>query len=683
MTWSVQEAGGGTVNSTGLYTAPGTAGTFHVVATSVADPTKSDVAIVAVAVPAAAVSISPGIATIAPGAAQTFTAAVSGAANSAVTWSVQEGSAGGTIDATGHYTAPATPGTYHVVATSAADATKSNFATIYVDTFTLVPGDRLTVWNPGIPGGVPSRTTVCATVDAAKFNNGSLDATAAIQSALDGCPVGQVLQLTAGAFKITNTLQITKGVVLRGQGSTQTRLLMPVGTNASLITIGTQFGPKYSTSVNLAADAPKGSTSVTLASKPAVTAGEIVQIDQITDPAVTEWNASRSPPGDVSRTWFTRPDRPVGQIVEVQSVSGNTVTLTGPLHIGFKTAFTAQLTRFASFAGGPAAPVVKFAGVEDLYVYGGGDGNIKIANAAYSWVKGVESDFQKGESVGIDGSFRCIVRDSYFHSTQDPNPCGGGYGISFSFYTSDTLVENNIVWNMNKVMVMRASGGGNVVAYNYMEDGWISYATGFVEVGLNASHMTTPHYELFEGNQSFNFDGDNTWGNAVYITVFRNHLTGKRRSIAPLAFQDQGNTRAAGLQEGHWWYSFVGNVLGTAGQNPSPNTGYTYETTFPWNDSPVGMWRLGYNNDNWNAQPDPQVLSTVVREGNFDYVTNQVHWSGAAQTLPDSLYLSGKPAFFGSNPWPWVDPSGATKVATLPARARFDACTTTGKSLCP
>ena len=72
-----------------------------------------------------------------------------------------------------------------------------------------------------------------------------------------------------------------------------------------------------------------------------------------------------------------------------------------------------------------------------------------------------------------------------------------------------------ISWNMNKVMVMRASGGGNVIAYNYMEDGYIGNTLIWVEVGLNASHMTCPHYELFEGNESFNFDADNTWGNSV------------------------------------------------------------------------------------------------------------------------------------------------------------------------
>ena len=188
-----------------------------------------------------------------------------------------------------------------------------------------------------------------------------------------------------------------------------------------------------------------------------------------------------------------------------------------------------------------------------------------------------------------------------------------------------------------------------------------------METGLNASHMTTPHYELLEGNQSFNIDADGTWGNSIYITYFRNHATGKRRSHA-----DTENRRAGSLMWGHYWHSFVGNVFGYPGMSSAPAAAFSYESTAPWGNDPVGMWRLGYDGDNWNAQPDPKVLSTVIREGNFDFSTNQVHWSGAAQTLPASLYLASKPAFFGANPWPWVDPTAATKVNTLPARARFD-----------
>jgi hypothetical protein len=271
-------------------------------------------------------------------------------------------------------------------------------------------------------------------------------------------------------------------------------------------------------------------------------------------------------------------------------------------------------------------------------------------------------------------AFRCVVRDSYIHTTQDPNPGGGGYGIAISYYSADNLVENNIVWNMNKVMVMQASGGGNVIGYNYMEDGWISYSPGFPETGLNASHMTTPHFELFEGNQSWNFDGDNYWGNGVYITVFRNHLTGRRRSIAPLAFTDSANRHAGSIMAGHWWYSFVGNVLGTLGQSVLPFTGFQYEESYPWPDDPVPMWKLGYDPYWGAASADAKVLSTVIRGGNFDYVTNLVHWENLnLQVLPNSLYLTGKPLFFGNNPWPWVDPTGLIPLYTLPARARFDA----------
>src|SRR6185295_2548363 len=33
----------------------------------------------------------------------------------------------------------------------------------------VIPPERLTNWNPGIPGGIPSYTTVCATVNASDY----------------------------------------------------------------------------------------------------------------------------------------------------------------------------------------------------------------------------------------------------------------------------------------------------------------------------------------------------------------------------------------------------------------------------------------------------------------------------------------------------------------------------------
>ncbi len=163
-------------------------------------------------------------------------------------------------------------------------------------------------------------------------------------------------------------------------------------------------------------------------------------------------------------------------------------------------------------------------------------------------------------------------------------------------------------------------------------------------------------------------DGDDTWGNSVYITFFRNHATGKRRS-----FPDVDNRRAIGLMAGSWWYTFVGNVLGYPGMSAVPYSSFRYESALPWDPQPVPMWQLGYDPEDWKRAADPRVLSTVIREGNFDYATGQVHWSNGPYQLPDSLYLSGKPAFFGDDPWPWVDPTGTTKLHALPARTRFAA----------
>ena len=86
------------------------------------------------------------------------------------------------------------------------------------------------------------------------------------------------------------------------------------------------------------------------------------------------------------------------------------------------------------------------------------------------------------------------------------------------------------------------------------------------------------------------------------------------------------------------------------------------------------MWKLGFPDSvgTPGVTVDPQVAATAIREGNYDFATNQVHWDSAPQPIPDSLYLTGKPAFFGASPWPWVDPTGTTRLHTLPARARFD-----------
>jgi len=355
--------------------------------------------------------------------------------------------------------------------------------------------------------------------------------------------------------------------------------------------------------------------------------------------------------------------------MEISGINGSTITFTTPFHIDFTTTYTAQLSRFDNAA-------VRDAGIEDLKVYGGegGDsgGNIYMELAMYCWVKNVESEYSDGSSLHIYHGFRNEIRDSYFHETKSPEPGGGGYGLDVSKASSDNLIENCIAWRFNILMLMRASGGGNVVAYNYFDDGYINSNKGWFVPGITASHFTTPHYELFEGNQGFNLAGENVWGNSVYITFFRNHATSTRRSVGGLGLTDSGNRAAVFVAATHRYYSFIGNVLGYSGMSPSPQgSSFTYEDTSPYADNPVPMWRFG-SSDHYAVPDDTQVAATTLRNGNFDYVSNAVAWDSTPATLSNSMYLASKPSFFGSDTWPWVDAAGSTKLYTLPARARFD-----------
>ena len=151
--WSVQEASGGTIDASGLYTAPSSPATYHVVATSVADPSVTGIAPVTVtATPSIGVAVLPRTGYVQSGGTFRFTATVTGTTagqSTAVTWSVQE-AGGGTIDASGLYTAPPTPGSYHVVATSVADASKSDTAAVTVTGAAAAPAAAPRAGQPAL-----------------------------------------------------------------------------------------------------------------------------------------------------------------------------------------------------------------------------------------------------------------------------------------------------------------------------------------------------------------------------------------------------------------------------------------------------------------------------------------------------------------------------------------------------
>jgi len=159
--WSILEGtAGGAIDNTGLYTAPTTAGTYHVVATSTFNGAVGEATVIA-AVPSGTITkVFVNDASVTAGGTVRVTAVVtaSGGADPSVTWSVDAGSLG-TIDAvTGIYTAPGLPGVQTVRATSNADPRRSDYGLVTVTsgspapTPTPAPGGAVVAF-PGAEGG--------------------------------------------------------------------------------------------------------------------------------------------------------------------------------------------------------------------------------------------------------------------------------------------------------------------------------------------------------------------------------------------------------------------------------------------------------------------------------------------------------------------------------------------------
>lgn len=533
----------------------------------------------------------------------------------------------------------------------------------------IIPADRLPTpdalpWKPGIPGGIPTYP-VATTINAATYGNGSTDATSAIQTAIDNCPTGRAVYLPAGTYNISQTLVLKHAVVLRGAGPTSTKIVQTTpgnGNSIPVIAIGLGGGEFLdSSAVAVTAGLAKGSTSITVANASTFDVGSTYLLDQLDDASLPIGNAS----------WFKRGQagslRSIGQMVEVVGKSGNTLTLGSPLYWNFSAALSPQLVKPANYDGATNKffGTITRAGVEDLGVYDGSGANIVLALAAYCWVRNVESVNCAGRSIMIVGSYRCEIRDSYIHDAPAYNTGGGAYGISLAIQTADTLVENNIVMHFNQVLLFENSGGGNVVAYNYLDNAFNNESPGWLQPSLTA-HCSLPRMELVEGNLGALFGPDNVHGGAFDLTFLRNHATGTPRDI-PVDMHT-----AFHVESGNYYFNLLGNVLLTPA-----SAGAVYEgkcSPFPMAFDLGGRYTI---NDACLDPRDPQVAQTMIRHGNFDYAHNGVVWDAtiADHAIPASLYLAAKPAFFGSAPWPWVDGASAANPlpGTLPAKLRYDA----------
>jgi hypothetical protein len=527
----------------------------------------------------------------------------------------------------------------------------------------IIPLDRVIDWDPGVPGGIPNRTTIFAIVTNSPYNcptDGTSDCSPAIQSALNACPDDQVVSIPTGTFRLNSTLTIPNRTVLRGAGPTLTTLNCYMSTHA--VQIGAFPANSYpnATDTSVSGSPAKGDTQITVGSVSTphtISVGSFICIDQ-TDDGVEVVNVDTA-----SRDGSTRG---IGQIVQVTAIAGTLLTIDPPLYHDYPAARTPQVWLVNQGSNN----TTQYSGVEDLKIERvspttGTYLMFRMLNCAFCWVKNVESKLSLFRHVDFDRCYRCEARDSYFNDGRNHGTGGYAYGVVCAAKSTACLVENNIFRHLRHSMVLDEGASGNVIAYNYSLETY---------QGVNwlapdmISHGTGPHMNLFESNWGTKFHMDKVHGSSSYQTGFRNHV---RRDSTPAETAITQARRCVDLEATNRYHNIVGNVLGEASQS--------WDAYDPGTSRNAAGGRyvycFGYPSDGAASSTDANSLATVYRHGNFDYQSNSTIWDAgnANHTLPASLYLTAKPAFFGSDAWPCIGSDLSPKVGTLPAKTRYEA----------
>lgn len=524
----------------------------------------------------------------------------------------------------------------------------TGFASVAGATYEL-PADRAVKWegNVGVKGDIPTRTTIYKTLSP----SGGDDATA-IQTAINNCPAGQVVKLSAGTFSVSSPITLKSEVTLRGSGMGSTVIKgtsgMPgaylVGIKSSSYSLGTP--------VAISSGLAKGSSTISTSTAHGLAAGDVILIDQLN-------NAQDTPPvtnvGKGACTWCGRSSgtRSLGQMVQVASVpSATTATLEMPLYWKYDSSLAPQVTKIKG--------ITKNAGVEELTVnnlvsassrQGGSGGTIAMTGSSNSWLYKVEAIGSYQTMVRIYGSYRNTIRGSKFHGVAPMDGSqygsGRGYAVWLNPYASANLIENNQLYDLTAVFLINGSVSGNVISYNYVSD--LNGAPANWNRGIIVFHGAHPMMNLIEGNIS---DGrhvaDNVWGSSSHNTFFRNRHN--------LTSGLTGGTWNVDIQKNQQYYNIVGNVIGNAG----------YENFLEFQNQNItissgqkSIYRFGYTSDGDSSASgnDPNAYYTALRHGNWDSFNRTVTWSGSDdRVLPPSLYLKSQPAWWGYPQWPAIGP---------------------------
>jgi len=529
----------------------------------------------------------------------------------------------------------------------------------------IISPNRAVDWsNAGIPGGIPPRTTICATL-----NPG---ATASqISNAISSCPAGQAVFLNAGTYNLSTgiTFNNKSNVTLRGAGANKTFLVFTGanschGTSADICldSSDTNWRGGPSNSANWTAGYAKGTTVITLSSTANLAVGKTITLDQLDDTSDTGnifvcENYSSTPAQSCSEdgpggggSGGQRTNRAQQQLVTVTAISGSNVTISPGL------AMPNWSSSKSPGAWWATSPITR-SGVENMsldHTAAVPSSGVQFFNCNGCWVRGIRSLNPDRDHILMLQSNRSVVRDSYFYGTKDAQ--SQSYGLEI-YPDSDALFENNIFQHITAPIVFNAACSGCVAAYNYSIDdvytpspSWLSH-----QVFLHAGGLDNV---LIEGNVGAGMYGDLFHGSHHFITVFRNRYngweTGKSSQTTPFPLWPKSR-----------YFNIIGNVLGDV-QRPHNN----YEKA-PGGSGTLDQSIFVLGSGATYSADDPLVKTTLMRWGNYDIVSNAAKFVASevpstltssanpvpsSNTLPASFYLPGKPAWFGSVAFPPIGP---------------------------
>jgi hypothetical protein len=528
----------------------------------------------------------------------------------------------------------------------------------------------------GVPGGIPSGSwSQCGSTIAAGAS------AATINAALSGCAASHYVLLGPGTFNMSSGIAVPSNVVLRGSGADQTILNMSGSGNAA-VTMGSGGGVGYSGALAITAGATNGSTSITLSGTAGVSVGKLMVVSEVNTGIVT--NAGGEGTCTWCDGWSTNGSRARGQIVKVVSVSGTSIGISPGLYGAYTNSPTVV----------PFSPFVQMAGVENLQVKANNTGwtnNFGIYGCDSCWIKGVEANYTDGDFAEVGWSFHTEIRDSYFSNAYNHAPGSTDSDVFIDYKTSASKIENNIIERGHASIMLNWGAAGNVVAYNYTTGEFDAGSTNFVIGGISM-HGAHPQYNLIEGNVADMLYADQVWGSSGYNTTFRNWFEGTTRACNPTS--GRGTVNCTG--SGGWWtfqasramqishtaqyFSFVGDIAGSANQqsllsygNPTTHVAILAYPSSRTYDSVNYNFTFGYGESGDDGSGDgcsggtgpchgTEARSTSLIYKAFTVANGAVNCStgGSASTcassLPASFYLSGKPSWWGTAPFPAIGP---------------------------